>query len=373
MPAIQIVCDNCGAKYRLPETFTNTKAKCKQCGSAIDVAVQRHAAVTGAAPAASPAAAARPAMARPAKEQSRPSSRRDSARSESRTAGRRGGRSGDGEEPQKKSKVGLIVSGAFAVVALIIVIVVMSGSKNEPEKKDAAKAPAAAPPKTDAPKPEVKAPAPQNAPAANPVPPTQPNKEPSKPVEANAPKPAPAPSQPPAASKPESRPEPVERWTTMKIASMDMVFDPKANTKPLDYPSYVTDEDKAKMAELLQQFRDGGAKGGRAKDALAKMGHMAMFAIVNHLRELDYKNTADEMRGFELNKVLEKMLMANMGYATVDLDEQIDPRKAEFNAQTVVAWIRNVQQKWPTKEKYDEFIATRQKTLEKNVGDDLGK
>ena len=35
------VCDNCGAKYRLPASFSGDKAKCKQCGSVIDVAAQK--------------------------------------------------------------------------------------------------------------------------------------------------------------------------------------------------------------------------------------------------------------------------------------------------------------------------------------------
>ena len=38
---IPIVCANCGAKYRLPETFKSDRAKCKACGASIDVASQR--------------------------------------------------------------------------------------------------------------------------------------------------------------------------------------------------------------------------------------------------------------------------------------------------------------------------------------------
>ena len=74
-----IVCENCGKKFRLPETFKSPKAKCTQCGSAIDVAGQRAAASARAAkPAPAPASApapraeapkpapARPAAAKPA-------------------------------------------------------------------------------------------------------------------------------------------------------------------------------------------------------------------------------------------------------------------------------------------------------------------
>ena len=63
MTELQITCDNCGAKYKLPATFTGSQAKCQKCGSVIDVQKQR-AAATGstAAAAPKPAAAARPAI-----------------------------------------------------------------------------------------------------------------------------------------------------------------------------------------------------------------------------------------------------------------------------------------------------------------------
>ncbi|MCA8973105.1 MAG: TIGR00266 family protein, partial [Planctomycetes bacterium] len=62
MSTIQITCDNCGAKYKLPESFSSPKAKCQKCGSVIDVASQRD--VAEEAPtAAAAAAAAKPAAA----------------------------------------------------------------------------------------------------------------------------------------------------------------------------------------------------------------------------------------------------------------------------------------------------------------------
>ena len=41
MPLTQITCANCGAQYRLPESFSAATAKCKKCGATIDVAAQR--------------------------------------------------------------------------------------------------------------------------------------------------------------------------------------------------------------------------------------------------------------------------------------------------------------------------------------------
>jgi len=62
---LSIVCDNCGAKYRIPEADERTQAKCQKCGSVIDVTRQRNA---GDAPV---AAAAKPAAARPAIDRSK--------------------------------------------------------------------------------------------------------------------------------------------------------------------------------------------------------------------------------------------------------------------------------------------------------------
>jgi hypothetical protein len=89
-----IICDNCGAKWRLPENFTGAQSKCRQCGSAIDVARQRNAG-EGAPDAARPAAGARPAIDR-SKEAPRPAERPPTAASErARTVDRTGDRTGE--------------------------------------------------------------------------------------------------------------------------------------------------------------------------------------------------------------------------------------------------------------------------------------
>src|SRR5262245_21056951 len=61
MAPFPIVCPSCGARYRLPDTFTAARVKCKQCEATIDVEAQRTAGAG--APAAEPVAAAAPAAA----------------------------------------------------------------------------------------------------------------------------------------------------------------------------------------------------------------------------------------------------------------------------------------------------------------------
>jgi hypothetical protein len=63
MATFSIVCESCGANYRLPDTFTAARAKCKKCEHQIDVAGQRAATGTT-AQAAAPAPTPSPAPAR---------------------------------------------------------------------------------------------------------------------------------------------------------------------------------------------------------------------------------------------------------------------------------------------------------------------
>ena len=103
---IQIVCDNCGAKYKLPETFTGSQSKCQKCGSVIAVDAQRQ--QSGAASAAArPAAGAKPAVARsqappPTNERASRMARSERASSPARDSNR-GGRNRR-DQPAKKSK-----------------------------------------------------------------------------------------------------------------------------------------------------------------------------------------------------------------------------------------------------------------------------
>jgi predicted Zn finger-like uncharacterized protein len=63
MAPFPIVCPSCGARYRLPDSFTAARVKCKQCEATIDVEAQRKAGSPAGSPAAEPVAAAAPAAA----------------------------------------------------------------------------------------------------------------------------------------------------------------------------------------------------------------------------------------------------------------------------------------------------------------------
>jgi hypothetical protein len=162
----------------------------------------------------------------------------------------------------------------------------------------------------------------------------------------------------------------VEAWKKIQVKSLDQVTDVKTSTKPVEYPASITEEQKTKMNELLQRAKDGGggARTGRALRDLEKMGFPALVFLVNQLREINYKDPTDAMFGMQLNNTLTSITMGvNTGYVAVDIGEEMDPRKAQWNAQTVAQWIGGVEKQWPTQEKFDEFIAKRKLKKEKEL------
>ena len=381
-----IVCENCGKKFRLPETFKSPKAKCTQCGSAIDVAGQRAAA---AAPPAPKPAASRPASAKPAAPREEAAARPAAAERATRRAGaagssasagsnRRGARDaeasgsgarrGRGEAAPKKNQMPLLL-GAGGVVVLGVVVFLLMGGDEKPKATPAAQPAAAA--AEAVPKPEAAAATAQSAPAATPTPvATKPAESAPTPAAAATPVAKVEETKPAAetvteAAKPaaeEKKPEPkvsADNWMNSKATSMDQVFDPKKETEDVVWAAYISDADKAEIMGQLDIIRDGGVKSAGAKTKLEKMGHKATFGIISRLREIDYKDSFDAMYGWELNKVLETITGGmNVGYAPVLVGEDMDPRKADWNARTAKAWL-DLPKKFDTEEAFDEMVKKR--------------
>ncbi len=381
MSVIQIVCDNCGAKYKLPESFTAASAKCKACGSAIDVQGQRQAAASPArAAGASKAAAPAPAVAagaKPAKKRSEePAGRKASAGA---AAGRRGRRGkdeageaeGDGrpgrrgrERPAGGGSKMPLVLGGVGVLAIAVVAILMLQGDGKPATTDTAQQPPASQPEKPADKPAAQ---PADATAA---------RGDAKPAEASTPveKPVEKPVEQPAATTPETKPEtkpetdepemressdPSDRWKKSKVTSMDMVFDPKTSTEPLAWPAGISEADQQKVVELLDTVRQGGRQGPGAKTELEKMGFTALAGIINRLREVDYKDSFESMYAWELNKLLDTMTVGiNMGFVPVEIGEDVDPRKADWNAKTAKGWQRLLTL-YPDAEAFQKMRTTR--------------
>lgn len=373
MSFLQIACDNCGAKYKLPETFSGTKAKCQKCGSVIDVAAQRaSASAPTASAAAKPAAAARPAAAaKPAvsraksepraKSESGAEARASAGTGSARTAragGRRakggdegeegGGRAGrrgrgDGAE-KKKSAMPLVLGGVGLVAAIAVVVVLMTrGGGEEPKQNEAAQntPPAAAPAEPTAKPAEATAEKPSDAGAA-------------KPAEASADKPAAKPADKPAekpaeaAAKPAEAPAAVDpnepAWMRAKglenVNTMADVQDPKTFPE-VEWPAAIDDTQKAKVRELVADVVNGGKAGMKAKPQLQEIGWPAMFAIVEQLRQTDFTHWETAMSGIEFQKVMEVIIggPTSGSFIPVNAGEEVHPRKAELNVRRVKGWI----------------------------------
>jgi len=307
MSDLQIVCDNCGAKYRLPASFSGDRAKCQKCGSAIDVAAQKALAT---APAVAPAAApARPAAKTPASaaraargeraprgERPARSARADASRS------RRGKREQD--EPKKKGHSMLLVGGGVAALAIVAVIVVLSTSnRNEPKPgaPDAATTPASAQ-----------------------------HTDPGHAADA-------------ASSA---------RWQNEPAKTMADVYRPQelgALSWPADVAAAVQTESRALAADV------GAGHAAAARPKLEQLGYPAVFAILEALRQLDYTAVADQQKAAELNKALEAICAGKgAGFVGVATDGPLDPRLASWNARTNKVWAQWLPQ-WSSKAAFDAW------------------
>ncbi|MFO1030172.1 MAG: hypothetical protein U1F60_03770 [Planctomycetota bacterium] len=384
MTVLQITCDNCGAKYKLPESFTGAQAKCQKCHSIIDVAKQRAAAQAGAGEAAKPAAAAKPASAaKPAVDRSKvgkpaePAMRTSGGHSTKPPAGKTAGKpaaksapgrgraaasddEGDGHPkvtaPKKNSTMPVLLAGlALLVVAGVLLIVKMSGGKAKPEptKESVAKAPETnKPPEADKPTDKPADPTPATAPGAGSEKPkvegAKPTdaaaKETEKPADTPAEKPAETPA-PAAPAGPAANEVVTPAGQTVRItsppATMAEVTDPKTYPE-VTWPASIDDATKTEVRELAETAAtDTGIQGTRASNKLREKGHPAVFAIVERLRTIDYKDVEASQGANLLNKTLEDMTnrVLSAGYIQIPPGFEMTPGLAELNSRSAKKWI----------------------------------
>ncbi len=375
MSVLQIVCQNCGAKYKLPESFQGDKAKCKACGAVIDVAAQRGGGTpaapskpASAKPAAVKPASAKPAAARPARAAagsrsgsskaatgaaSGGTSRRAAGATGSARSGRAaGGRRGAADaEPKKKGNPALLIGWVIVVVAIVVGILMSGGDDPKPNETQTAQGAETAKAAEgngggNAAKAAENTP-PENTSATEPTPAVESTTPPADetPKEVPAPKPEPA----------KSTPAPAKTEITTRAD----VYDPKT-LDPLEYPAEVDAALQSEIGELLQDMADGGVSGIRAKGRLEEIGWPALFGIINHLRTIDYFDSSESMSAYELNRLLEAMAVGiNVGYRPPQIGEEQSLEDVDWNAKTVKAWIR-LPTKYPTPEDFDRLRQNRQ-------------
>jgi len=375
MSVLAIACDNCGAKYRLPESFSGDKAKCQKCGSVIDVAAQRKAAAAPAPIAAAPKETPAPKKAAPvraskteAKTDAAPAARSRRATAEPKADAKPGrGRKDVGEREPKKSNTMLLAGGGIAALAIVAVIVVLaSGGKDKAKTTEAAQAAAA--PKAAEATPEAKGtaeaatanakPAAAEAAAQKAAPaavdaasaPVAQDKKPAPeapketPAESKQPEAQPAQPKTPEAKPTEDKPtgggEAKERWEANKTTKLEDVYKP-TELGDVTWPAECEQAQKDEIVSLIDDICNGGKPGVAAKPKLEKIGYYAIFGLVDRLRKLDYTSGDDQMTAWELNKSIEAIAAGmNAGFVAVEVGGDLDPRKADHNARTNIAWSR---------------------------------
>ncbi len=377
----QIACTNCGAKYKLPDSFKSDKAKCKACGSVIDVAAQLGG--DGDASAAAKPAAAKPAAAKPAR--AKPATARRSARSdddgEKRSPRRGGGTTGrtkvrdegdDGSAARKRSRVrgagrttkpaeggggnkGLMIGGSILGVALLVVIGVWAFSGDEkPETDDVANN---TDPKAGA---QANQPEDDNKKAAEA---TTPKEDDAKAGEADAKKDDKAAAE---ATAKKNKPAKPAKPKVKEPTTPEEVYDPKAELQPVEWPDSVTEDEIKQIEQLCKDVVDGGLAGSRATPKLEAMGYKSLPGIVNAMRELNYLDSDDTMTGFVFSKLLRQMTMDGyqVPFVPVDLGEDVPLKTAHQNALTVKDWRRFAERR-NSEESWNEYLEKMKKASKK--------
>ena len=199
---------------------------------------------------------------------------------------------------------------------------------------------------------------------------------------AQDPKPAPAPGKLDPlleAEKEKLRMKDVEAWKKLQVKSLDQVMDPKKTTQPVEVPASITEEEKTKVNDLLKTAQDagGGARRGRSMRAMAKVGggYPALVLMINHLREIDYRDPDSATFGMEINTLLSDITGGvNTGYVAIPVGEPMDPRMAQWNAMTVQQWLNSIRGEgpWTTREKFDAYVAKRKAKKEAELEQESG-
>ena len=386
-----VACANCGARYRIPETFKASKSRCKGCGASIEIESSIVTDAAAPSPARKPQAPAPRSSARSRSSAAAKGSARRSAasrldkrgrakadrdeegestsRSErsgrtSRTrsgGGRRGagsrssrgrGRRDEEEDYEEKSKTPLVIGIGVGVVALGLAAFFLLGGDGD-KKPDNTENNRVATGDGNARK---------GAGVTDPAS----NKEATANTEGGAlegaGKKAEGTSKEATAKKPKKKV--AKKPKPKRIAGQRTTpYNPMEKVEELAWPEDVEEDERKEILDLVTiAFEDDAYQGMKATRKLEGMGRKAFAAIVNQLRPIDYTNLEQHNAAFTLHKCLEKITMGiNGGYNNCEGRTPIQ-EEAWYNASLVGAWSGF----WDRREhgdpdNWNEFIALRLK------------
>ncbi len=385
MPLIPIQCQNCGARYKIPESFKSSTAKCKACGHVIDVKSQREnppapakesvkESAKGSAKDAAAASAVKSVSTTAAESQAeedeaaqteeaerpkplkRKGSRRSSGKSSRRKAkaeaedaegeeeeeesprrskrGRSSGRSSRGSSRDKEKKSPAMMIFAIAGIVLILAggIFFLTKDDNKTSDDDAkAKAEQALAKETAAKAKEAEAAAAAAAEVA------------AKEAEAAAAK-AKAEAE---EAKPEKPKKAVKKKPEPEAPDVAQVFD-LSTLKPLDWAPEATEEIKLEITELIGRFPGSPTDDRANRRLLIEFDHKALVPLINRLIKLDPKSVEDNLVGNTLCRVIEEITFSAPGFNPAMSAEELSDDIAYSNALCIKYLHENYQSQWST-------------------------
>ena len=278
MAHLSIQCQNCGAKYKIPETFTGDRAKCKACGNVIDVKASREAATTQAGEKPTTAEAAAGKSSRESRKSAGTPRRRRTAEKtagadevtslRSSSARRRESSLQRGQRrPKKRDNSWLIAGGAILVLAAVALGLWSTMDTGDSESTEQT---------TQTPAVETPPP-PEEVTAATENDPTETQ-----------------------ASEASTKPKPKLAGPEAFLAELKTQHDTNATLitgsvlETLELPEGLTEEANQEITALLDDLReDGGLNSIRAPGKLQAMGFRMIPLTMNRLLTLDQAKPED--------------------------------------------------------------------------------
>jgi hypothetical protein len=377
MAHLPVQCQNCGARYKIPETFKSDSAKCKGCGTMIDVKAARAASGDSereVTPASKPAPRTTGGTRKPRQAAGASSKRRRGggedgdgeetvkATASSRRSKRRGRRGEDGDDDgegeeggrryEKKKDNTPIIAG-IAIDAMTIVAAVFyftfdwgddDGSTETVDKNGKT---AAAKKEDDKGKSDE---------GAN----TDADKEAE---EADAKKAAADKKAKDAAAKKKkddaAKKKALDAAAKREIKDADDVFKPLSVLKKLDRPASVTEEEEKEANGHLDDLRTGsGLPAIRAPRKLEAMGWKILPLVANRLLELDYSKMADSEYSYLLtNRVILPLTRWEFGFRQAKQTDSFELKDGHENALRVKNVHIHARIYWSSDEAWGKYKA----------------
>ena len=320
MAHLPVQCQNCGARYKIPDSFKSDKAKCKACGNMIDVAAARAGGEADEAPkaAAKPRAASTGGTRKPRASKRRrgeaeaPKAKAAPAENGPLTRRRRGphgaedhahDEDGNRVRYEKKKDNTPMIAGIVIVAMLVVAGVFYALWEPPPENTNTASNENATKNEKAGDADKESATDPNKAGDAN-AKEGDTAKADAEAADAEAKKKAADKKAKAAAAKKkaEAAKKAAEAAAKKEIKDPKDVFKPADHLEKLPRPDTVTEAEEKEVNELLEEGRDTSFRGAKALRQLGTKSYKILPLVANRLLTLDYAKEEDNLYAFQICK-----------------------------------------------------------------------